>query len=254
MDESTHISEENSKKIALSEYSKALMNFSSKFILPIFWGKPNTNNTDINNGTMFFIDSGKMTLALTASHVYQTYLEAKQADNGIVSQLGNVTFNLENRLIENNPTVDIATFKITNFEIQQLRRLPFRGSQSTWPPTPPTNNQPVFFGGYPRTQRTIGQEFDVDFGLAFILCLASNVNSQQMTCQIEHNFILHINGSPPLDENYFWGGTSGAPVIKIVRNTIETFELAGVVSHSWDKNTILVSHVRHINDDGTLKS
>jgi hypothetical protein len=74
-----------------------------------------------HNGSMFFLDCGRGPFAVTAAHVYETYLEHVHEHRVRGVQVGGVSFDPQERLIASGKrlglNIDIATFRVTPTEI-----------------------------------------------------------------------------------------------------------------------------------------
>jgi len=127
---------------------------TTKFVVPLVWETcDDEGGVVLRNGTMFFLDAGEGVFAVTAGHVYQGYLEAKDKYPQTFCQLWNMRFDPVARLIacQSDPIAepDIATFRVTPEEVSRLGKMPITGSQRTWPPAPPEEGKGVFFAGFP---------------------------------------------------------------------------------------------------------
>src|SRR5271154_292366 len=76
----------------------------------------------LHNGSMFFLDTKKALFGVTARHVYEGYLRARE-QGPMTCQIGNLVFDPTERLIDLGRDVDIATFRVTEQEIAELGRL-----------------------------------------------------------------------------------------------------------------------------------
>src|SRR5713226_1491299 len=83
-------------------YGREIANVATSYTSVLFWGSldPRRGDTQINNGSVFFLDCGEGVFAVTADHVYEAYLKRKQQESKIICQIGNVPFAPENRLID----------------------------------------------------------------------------------------------------------------------------------------------------------
>jgi len=81
------------------------------------------------HASMFFLDCGRGPFAVTAGHVYETYLECRQRRRVRSTQIANVDFDPVERLIAcgKNRGLDIATFRITPEEIAATGKKIVRG-------------------------------------------------------------------------------------------------------------------------------
>ncbi|WP_299948289.1 hypothetical protein [uncultured Microbulbifer sp.] len=214
----------------LNEYLKIATSFS----IPIFWGKRRGSTWKIlNNGTAFILDTGADKFVVTAAHVYRSYLKAKGAGQTDESQLSNIGFEMESRLISipQNNDIDIATFKISDPEISRLGKNVLRGGNLTWPPSKPNEGEAIIVSGFPGAERQhrIGHAFS--FGTYCFNTPVSSVSSRHIGCSLERKYWRDTfgRGFPP--ENYDMGGVSGAPALALEKSEagIISLQLAGIV-------------------------
>ena len=90
------------------KYGRAISNLASSYTSAIFWISE-ASNVKVGNGSIFFIDCGNGPFAVTADHVYEGYLKSKKTDPFLRCQIGSVPFVPENRLIDRDKELDIAT-------------------------------------------------------------------------------------------------------------------------------------------------
>jgi hypothetical protein len=85
---------------------------------------------------------------VTANHVYQGFLDAKNERPDAVCIVSDVRFDLAARHIASDPAYDIATFRVAHDEISKLANIAngkiiLTGSQASWPPPPPAIDRGV---------------------------------------------------------------------------------------------------------------
>lgn len=237
-------------------FGKELIKIATRYVAPFFWREITMDGCyKFNNGSIFFLNCGNNTFAVTANHVYQGYLDAQAAGSKVICQVGNAEFIPENRLIDSDESLDIATFDISEKEIKQIGKLALIGSQSSWPPLPPELDKGVFFVGFPGKERVFTEPTSLSFGLYSALCIAKNVNELNISCQIEHEQNIEIEGIgvlPP--KNYDAGGLSGAPLLTLVEhNKIFSWRLGGVIYEaSPEFEIIFARRADYIQPDGKL--
>jgi hypothetical protein len=66
------------------------------------------------------------------------------AGNGTSLQL-----DWDKRVIDSHLSIDIATFKIEQSEVQALSKQVLTGYQKQWPPEPPMEKCGIYYSGYP---------------------------------------------------------------------------------------------------------
>ncbi len=204
---------------------------------PLFWADPSFEPPQFNNGSIFFLNCGDGAFGITADHVYAGYLERKERSPGLVCQIGRLMFKPEDRLIDRDKRLDVATFRMTNAEIEKTTKWVHR--PTTWPPSPPEQGRGVFFSGFARTARE--EEIGVvTFGATSFLLTATVVGPDAIKCQFDReNFVDLGSGMPP--EPISLGGVSGAPLWTLVDNPVVGWRLAGVITEFSDPFEILVA-------------
>jgi hypothetical protein len=86
---------------------------------------------------------------VTAGHVYRKFLEDKGVSQQIKSQIGNLAFDPEERLIDcgTDARIDVATFRLQPEEIPAIGKQVVIGSETFWPAAP-NAGEAVFVGGF----------------------------------------------------------------------------------------------------------
>jgi hypothetical protein len=232
---------------------KALKETAASYIAPIFWDR--SNGAVENNGTIFFLNCGEGPFAVTADHVFKKYLEEKEEHTNICCQVGNMRIDLEERLIDHDDQVDIATFRITEEEVKQLGKTILTGQQTEWPPPPPTEGKGVFFAGFPGKERLDKPEGRIDFGIYAASCTAFTVSNQMVKCKFEREFMIDTMGLGLPAEGHDTGGVSGAPLLTLVEHKgIVSWRLAGVIySGKPEWEMILARRADYILKNGMIK-
>jgi hypothetical protein len=240
-------------------FGKELFKIAMDYVSPIFWGVPEQNDKSIfHNGTAFPLDCGCGLFIATAAHVYEEYLEDKQKHRDLVCQLGDLSFNLEDRLIDyrGSKVLDIATFKISEKELNALNKNVLVGSNSSWPPRRVMKDEGVFFAGFPGLERTEPGVQECNFGLYASLTPVSSVSERHIGCAFERDEMIDILGLGIPNEGYDLGGVSGCPVLVLEESKAGIFSwfLGGVVySASTELGEIVFAHhADYLLPDGRL--
>ena len=93
-------------------FSDAVRNVMEGYVAPFLIATQMSEGSwTFNNGTCFFLDCGKGPFLVTANHVYESYLSIKQKFPRTICQVLNLNFHPEDRLIDSNTSIDIATFE-----------------------------------------------------------------------------------------------------------------------------------------------
>ena len=240
-----------------AETQKEYLNIAGSYTIPVFW----VDKKDVvNNGTAFILDTGDSIFVVTAAHVFEDYVKAKH-DVGIIScQLSNIDFELEERLISciGSKTMDIATFSITEKEIEQIDINVLRGSQKSWPPVKPNEGESVIVAGFPGVERIGKGKQEFSFGLVCFNTPVTSISDRHFGCLFEREYWIDTFGNGFPEELYNLGGISGAPVIALEKSegNIVTWRLAGIVYEANASEMMgeisFIHHSSFIKSDGIV--
>lgn len=239
------------------EVQSELLKMAAMYSIPIFWGTKETSQVD-NNGTAFILDTGERRFVVTAAHVYESYLKKKS--KGLIDdcQLSNLPFELEEKRIStsSSSSMDIATFDITEQEIQSLKRSVLQGNQRTWPPKRPRINEAIVIAGFPGNERQQVSTHGYSFGLYCFNTPVSSISNRHFGCVLEREYWVDSFQLGLPEEGYDLGGISGAPALALDLSSsgIVSWRLAGVVYNSFVElgEIFLVHHAEFIKSDGTV--
>jgi hypothetical protein len=213
--------------------------------------------TALNNASCFFLDFSERLFLVTAAHVYDGYLEAKQKSGkgNIICHIDNILFDPEARIRGYNRGLDIATFEFSYDDLIQMRKQAI--ATSPWPPPEPIETNAAFFGGFPGISRLWLRRNAVSFGLYLAHTPITTVTDRQITCRFDRDAWVPIEGRriPPLGSDL--GGLSGGPVLLPLgtEEGVWHYCLGGVISQaqtSADFETIVAVRAHFINPDGTI--
>ncbi len=229
------------------------MSAAASYVSPLFWGTPASSSGDatINHGSIFFLECGGPPLAVTAAHLYQDYWCRKQDNPNLICQIDNLIFDPEDRLIDRDEGLDVATFRIEESEIKRLGKWIHKVAQSEWPPNPPQVGQGVFFAGFPA--RTIVGDDSIIYDIHSALLIATVVNDRNIICQFERDEWVDILGKGLPPKNNWLGGLSGAPLWTLQEKPVVKWSLGGIISeYSQDFELLYATRPDPIMPDGTL--
>ena len=239
------------------EVQKEFLKIAATYSLPLFW----TNSKKVlNNGTAFVLNTGQNTFVVTAAHVYENYIKAKDKGEASNCQLSNIEFELEERRISNNRSgsMDIATFSISAKEIKSLDKSVLQGNQKSWPPARPNKEEAIVVAGYPGIERI--EEKECNFGLHCFNTPVSSVSERHFGCSFERQHWVDLFGNGLPEDLYNLGGISGAPALALDKSEggVVSWRLAGVVYEAKASEVLgeilLMHHAEYINSDGTVKN
>ncbi len=213
----------------------------------IFWGDETMIH---NNGSMFFVDSGKALFAITARHVYDHYFElSKRRRFMSPCRIDDLPFDpIERLLCLGKGRIDIATFRFTRDELNRINRFPI-----TWPPTAPEKDEFALFCGIPGEGRSQNQTIATFTHFVGKLRI-DNVSEATLSFHRPSNDRLSdITGKGLPPEDLRMGGMSGGPMT-VLRDSAEgkIWTLAGVVCEG---NSTFIQGTRAdlIRDNGSIE-
>ncbi len=248
-------------ELVKGQYGEAALKQAASFVAPVFWVTVGVDGQEkVSSASMFFIDAGHGSFAVTANHVLQAYVDAKaevrRSTSAIVPESYDgrprsaLSFELDSRLIDGSPEVDIATFDIRAAELEKLGT----SVVTLWPPLPPDVGKGIVFAGFPGGERELVGPRDMSFAVFPGLGVATTVSDRQISCQFDRNYVVETQGFRTPPENYEIGGMSGGPLFRVEdRGDLQVWRLAGVIKEgSPSLDIMFASRVDCIQPDGTL--
>jgi hypothetical protein len=202
--------DEDKKRVLTTGFGMDLLHSGLAFAVPLWWvTKEQEDNLQLRNGSAFLVDYGRGIFAVTAAHVFAEYQEAKRTAREIVCQLGHVLFEPEAKLISCRDDLDIATFRVSTTEAEQIDKLIVSAGPPHWEPLNPSVGNFASFAGFPAQSR--GMTSNGHFATApyFAMPRITSVTDHQITCRFEREKMIDLAGSglPPV--GYDVGGVSG---------------------------------------------
>ena len=242
------------------EFGKRLLGGTINYVINIAWGTFEQRRWRIHSsGTCFFLDCGAGPFLVTAAHVYEAYVEALRVNQGLRCQLGQMEFDLADRLICSlgSDRLDIATFRISADELAALAKQATHGRRE-WPPANVTVDDGIFFGGFPGRERFQIGDAAVEFGLYVGLTPVSSCSERHFGCSLERDEWIDVIGNGIPEVGYDLGGISGGPAFSIVESAagLISWQIAGVVYNATASlgEIVLIHHARFIMPNGQLQA
>jgi hypothetical protein len=219
-------------KGGVGEYELELVN---RYCVPLAWRESTGQGPIVNrNGTTFFLNTGERVMGVTAAHVIDGYQNTMADAKGPLTLTSNgesIHLDLDSRMIDSHPGIDIATFVVSEDEVRRLGHLVLTGGQKTWPPSLPMENCGIVYCGFPGvgTREIPGA---LSYGAVRASGLATQVNEKDISSQMERAGLIpsptSALGIPP--ENFDFGGISGAPMLTLVQyRGLRYWMLGGVI-------------------------
>lgn len=247
------LSKEEAIRAIRAGFAQVLLDVAFNCSAPIYWFRMTGDRRGpvLNNGTIFFADTGVGPFAVTARHVLEGYRHAIQQEPRTLCEIGGVTFDPLGNLIAEDRTADIVTLWIDEDTLRKVGRVPHVNPRA-WPPKPPEIGKGVFFGGYPGRHRVEGRGV-IEWGFAGGLDIAATVHDDRISIQFSREDWVPTAGLEPPAVGEPWGGVSGAPLLAVVHNGVLSWRLAGVVTEFGSTLEILyASAFSRVHSDGSI--
>ena len=227
----------------------------ARYAAPLFWvSATGSGERKVNNGTMFVVDVPEGLFAMTANHVFEEYVQAKESSASIACRIGckgsggsrgTLPFEPESRLIDRDEEADIATFRLSRSQVALIGSTPL----TAWPPVVPRAGSGVAFAGFPGHQRKLAGSQAPSFAAFPVLTVATSVSHRLISCQLEGG--LHGPGFPAAPGNT--GGLSGGPLLASDGEN-GCWRLGGVITQgNADLDIVRASRVDRLRPDGTFE-
>ena len=213
------------------------------------WGNPTRGVP--SNGSIFFVDTGKSLVAVTARHVYEASCETALQDPRVVCQIDNLRFDPRQRVIALGRDCDMATFAFRKDDLAEIGK-----TTVPWPPVVPVEGAIVLFAGLPGETKKSPEPGHVEGGYLTGLARVDSINDRDISCVIPPNeLLLDVigKGLPPPD--YDLGGMSGGPVAVVsdTDSSILSWSIAGVIYECGGSFRIIKAvRADRIGDDGVI--
>src|SRR5258708_21755942 len=120
------------------------------YVAPFLWSVPaKDGGIDARNGSAFFINGDRGVFLVTAHHVLKEFVAAREDfGRAVACQVCNVPFHPEDRLIDSDEKLDIATFRVSEREFRRTGKMLMSFQHMI-----PEVGKGVFFAGFPGRER-----------------------------------------------------------------------------------------------------
>jgi hypothetical protein len=219
---------------------KAEGEFIASLVTPFYWYRQTDSGIAVRNGSIFFIDCGEGCIGVTAAHVVDGYRQDVAKHSAMTCQIGHdLVIDLDERLIDIDHKIDIATIRISADEVARLGKIVYRGVGNAWPPDPPAKDRGIIFAGFPGRERFFSTPNAIVFGLFSLGGIATSISDRDICYQIERTELIDVLGKGLMAENFDMGGISGGPMLTIVEQRgLRLTRLAGVVYSGPDVSSL----------------
>ncbi len=121
-------------KALIHSLGKAGLEFVASITAPLFWVlRDSCGNEMIKNGSLFFIDAGGGTFAVTAAHVVAECFEDTKSPMFVRCMIGRgggktaFPIHLRDRVIDTHAAMDLATLRFSPAEVETIGRTVLTG-------------------------------------------------------------------------------------------------------------------------------
>ncbi len=235
-------------------YTRELERLIRTFVAPIYWYAPNNDagKRVLNNGTMFFINTGERIIGITAWHVYHDgyELDFKRAPN-IECALLDKRFDLIENYIDCDEAQDISTFSISDQYLAILNRSSH--FPPSWPPEPPKAGEVPIICGFPGCLR-IEHDTLIEWAHWIGILWADDPGLFHSSIVIDRKNIIEDPFIKTMPEGESIGGCSGGPLFAMEYEPIWKWRIAGLVSQGPNfVEGIYTKAICNVNLDGTIR-
>ena len=216
-----------------------MFEFAASNVAPLYWAvRTPQGEVTSRNGTAFFLQTGKALFGVTAAHVVEgsnSWREHCKVHGKTPLRLGakngtSIGFDWDDRVIDINLEIDIATFRISHREIAHIERTPYGGLQNTWPPPPPVGRIGMIYAGFPGIGTRHFSREALQFGVVCGMGMISSVSPRNVSSLIEREYLEPALGEGVMPENFNFGGISGGPMLQVLmKGGLFLNALAGVI-------------------------
>jgi hypothetical protein len=221
-------------RLTLAGLGKAELELAGSYVSPLIWTVDGGNGRKhMKGGTVFFLDTGEAVFAVTAAHVVSEFFaDSNMPDmHAAIAAHGKspLRIPLGDRIIDASAEIDIATFRVSENELQYFDRNLLRGNVGEWPPRLAQVNGPATYCGFPGVGRR-PVAGGVSFGAVPMGGIVTSSHETMISIQIEREELVRLLGDHDMPENFNFGGMSGGPLIAIVQAEImRTWKPGGVI-------------------------
>lgn len=246
------ISPERARELLSGDLGKVYRKILMDCCAPFYWSRRNGNKLDFcSNGTLTIMHTSERLIGVTARHVVQGYLDARDVCS-VVLQVMNAEVPDLKVIAMSSKGLDLATIELDERFLANFGKaiVPLSG----WPPLAPEEGRGIMLAGYPGTERIL-RDGSIDWGLFTCLGIARTVTTDQITWAAERVYKLAVEGIPNLPPNANLGGISGGPLLGWFETAsgITQYRLCGIISQaSAMLENVVAKRAEFIMADGSI--
>ncbi len=252
-----------SSEFQIPDFMKEVVRFTNSVCAPIAWHRvDDTTKTPFPGGSCFFLRFSDRIVGVTANHVITAYHGARVKAPQLPFQISKLTFDIDAALIDRDDSLDLATFGISETQVQitDAATIDCRGA---WPPPLPKINSVLSLAGFPEESRTIATSGRIEFRMYSALPMVDGLSDTEIIVTHEQSrdkAAMDFLPSPP--PRFNMSGCSGGPVLMHgTLNGIHRWFAVGAIvqgpggiasGEAEDFEMIRIRRIDCINNDGTI--
>ena len=169
----------------------AEIQFAGSLTAPLFWITHDPAHGErVQNGSLFFLDTGACVFGVTAAHVVIACLQDAESPSFRRCLIGRhetapYPVDLSERVLALHEEMDIATLRFSYDEVSAIGRTLLTGYQRIWPPSLARSDSLVTYAGWPGVGRKWLGPNDLKFGLVAMAGKVTNAHESCISVQIE---------------------------------------------------------------------
>jgi hypothetical protein len=216
---------------------------ANQMVFPICWHDPTIPSPKyVKAASCFALKFRERLVGVTAAHVVQAYLEARQKIPTLTCQLRNLCdFDLVGALIDHDAEIDLATFDLTEQQLATIRSPAFN-CQNYWPPPEPKVGHLAGFAGFAEYLFAPDENFRANIdNLAAGVLLILGVSEREIRMVLDPRDAKAVEGIPIIPHSASLSGCSGAPLVTAVLEFVDgkprlmDFTVIGAIIESADQ-------------------
>jgi hypothetical protein len=233
-----------------------------KVARPFYWHIGERSGGTLRGATAFVLQFDRGFVGITADHVIDEYLKTRDAmeNQKLVCQLSNARIFPEDRIIDRNPYLDIATFEVDEDAIEQSGTVCV-DCRKHWPPPDIVKNDYIVLAGFPDSERCKLAVGHYEMRAWGANAVADDVTDKDILTIYDPDTALTANvPKPPLGFNM--SGCSGGPafLVKTVNGLVRWFPVGLIYKGADGKaqgefasfDRIHIRRLSFLQPDGTI--
>jgi hypothetical protein len=250
------------------EALEQVADFTLRVYTPLFWHDRQVPfPKEVEGGSCFVLRFCERLVGVTADHVLRAYQAKRDVISTLVCQLRVMPFLLHEVIIDCDPDLDLATFRLSEAELAKIEGTPV-DCRDEWPPPSPARLRALSLAGFPKTMIVTYPDRSASFRAYGALPAIEDFNERDILVTYDPARDQHIGTlpRPPLGLNL--SGCSGGPVLMHgTRAGLHRWFPVGMINsgskkdtgepasrgEAEDFDTIRIRRIHFIREDGTIK-